>query len=90
LTVYLVACAASFVSVLARAFQTKSIAGSHYAACYVNSYLMCAADILVVGGIAKEQSVPMWLALSFGGSAGVCVAIYLHNHLFGRKTCRPT
>lgn len=86
MTHYLIALAASFSSVLVRVFQYKNVTGGHYKTAFVNSYLMVALEMTVVGSIANEQSVEMWFWLALGGSTGACASMWLHDRYLGEKT----
>lgn len=85
MTVYVVACIATFVDVMIRAFQYKNIQGDHYLAAWLNSYLMCALNVILVACVVHEQSWQMALSAGIGGSFGVITSMHLHSRLFKRR-----
>jgi len=68
--------------VFLRAFQQQNVAGGHYAAAAITSYLMAAAEIgMVLSVIEFGWAAVPWIGT--GGAIGVTGAMVLHRRVFG-------
>lgn len=88
MTYALVICA-TFVTVFLKGFQHKNVINDAYIPTFFTSYLMAAADVIVVGMIAKSVVLDgNWyiaVASGTGGAFGMVTAMYVHNRFFKKE-----
>ncbi len=81
---YLLAMSVTFASVFLKGFQHKNVITNKMKWIVVTSYLMAAADVLLVGLIAKDG----WVLIPYcgtGAALGMYVSIKLHDRIFGNQ-----
>lgn len=80
---YFLATLVTFVSVFLKGFQHKNVIANKMKLIVLTSYLMAAADVLLVGLIVKDG----WALIPYcgtGAALGMYISIKLHDKLFNR------
>lgn len=69
---------ATFAAVFLKGFQHKNVIHNRYKWIAITSYLMAAADVVVIGLVAKYGwALALWNGT--GAAAGMLLAVWLHN-----------
>lgn len=82
---YLTSILASILTVGLKGFQHKNVIHGHIKAVAITSYLMAAADVLLISLIIKGGW-PIALTSGTGAAIGMVLSIKLHDHIFKDKT----
>ena len=80
MSIYVLGCIVSFISVFLKGFQHQNVIGGHYKLAFVFSYMMAIFDVIVVFLVASN-GLKMILPTGTGAAFGIILSMYLHRKL---------
>lgn len=78
--------ASSFLTVFALGFQQQNVAGRHYAAAVVTSFLIGTGQLGILKLVPNTGDPLMVACYLFGGPLGIVASMVAHRRTVGRKS----